>query len=203
MKQHSNHGALLLAAGVALTWLALPRGAFAAETVDEHEPAALHEEDAGRNVLSLKLAGLEIVVPGVESAGPIPGEEAEGEERRVLRRVGVSIGVERVLVPGWLDVEVSVLVAPGSGGLTLPIDLVLKKPFELSPTVEAFIGLGLATEWFEAGESETAYGAASQLGVYYWLDPHFALAFEGEYNLLLSPETEHEVVLASGGAFRF
>jgi hypothetical protein len=203
MKQHTNHRAVSLGVIAAVAWLAAPRGAFAAEAIDEHEAGAAHEEEGGRNVLSLKLAGLEIIVPGAEPAGPLSGEEPEGEERRVLRRVGVSLGVERVLVPGWLDVEVSVLMAPGAGGLTLPIDLVLKKPFELSPTVEAFIGLGLATEWFEAGESETAYGAASQLGVYYWLDSHFALAFEGEYNLLLSPETEHEVVLASGGAFRF
>jgi hypothetical protein len=201
MKQHSKHRALLL--GVSALTLGL-----AVDAVDAHERAALHEEalheeDEGRNVLSLKLAGLEIVAPGVESAGPVSGEEPEGEQGRVLRRVGVSLGVERVLVPGWLDVEVSVLLAPGRGGLTLPIDLVLKKPFELSPTIEAFVGLGLATEWLEAGEAETAYGAASQVGVYYWLDPHFALAFEGEYNLLLSPETEHEIVLASGGAFRF
>ena len=202
MKHVLNLRALSLAVSAAAAWLVFPRAAEAAEAGDAHERATEHEEE-GRNVLSLKLAGLEIIVPAVEASGPVSGEEPEGEQRRVLRRVGVSLGLERVLVPGWLDVEVSVLVAPGSGGLTLPIDLVLKKPFELSSTVEGFIGLGVATEWFEAGESETAYGAASQLGVYYWLDRHFALAFEGEYNLLLSPETEHEVVLASGGAFRF
>jgi hypothetical protein len=183
-----------------------PSAAFAAGAADEHSERSEHAEaeEEGRNVLSLKLAGLEIVAPASEEAGgPVSGEEPEAEGDRVLRRVGVSIGVERVLIPGWLDAEVSVLLAPGSGGLTLPIDLVLKKPFEFSHEVEGFLGLGLATEWFEAGESETAYGVASQLGVYYWMDPHFALALEGEYNLLLSPETEHEFVLASGGAFRF
>lgn len=197
-----KHLRSLIGALPALACLATPAVALAASAADEHSRHAEHEEE-GRNVLSLKLAGLEIVAPPAEGGGPVGGEEPEAQGDRVLRRVGVSIGVERVLVPGWLDAEVSVLVAPGAGGLTLPIDLVLKKPFEFTHELEGFIGVGLATEWFEAGESETAYGAASQLGAYYWVDPHFALAFEGEYNLLLSPETEHEFVLASGGAFRF
>src|SRR5262245_29889967 len=109
----------------ALACLAAPSVAFAASAADEHSHSehAEHEEE-GRNVLSLKLAGLEIVAPPVEGGGPVGGEEAEAEGDRVLRRVGVSIGVERVLVPGWLDAEISVLVAPGTGGLTLPIDLV-------------------------------------------------------------------------------
>jgi hypothetical protein len=101
----------LLAVSAGLT-LALPASAV---TVDEHEPAGEPaEEDVGDNVITLALAGLEMVVP------------------------------------------------------------VLKKPFELSRNLEGFIGLGLATEWFEAGEQATAYGAASQLGAYYWLEPHLA-----------------------------
>jgi hypothetical protein len=205
MKRDMKHLRPFLAAASAAACFAAPSAALAGGATDEHaERSEGTEGEEGRNVVSLKLAGLEIVAPaGEEAGGPVSGEEPEAEGDRVLRRVGVSIGVERVLVPGWLDGEISVLLAPGSGGLTLPIDLVLKKPFEFSHEVEGFIGLGLATEWFEAGDSETAYGAASQLGVYYWMDRHFALAFEGEYNLLLNPETEHEFVLASGGAFRF
>jgi hypothetical protein len=204
MKRDMKHLASFFAAVSAAACFAAPTAALAAGASDEHsrhaEPGI---EEEGRNIVSLELAGVEILAPAAEEAGgPVSAGEPEAGDR-VLRRVGVSIGFERVLIPGWLDAEVSVLVAPGSGGLTLPIDLVLKKPFELSQQVEGFVGLGLATEWFEAGESETAYGAASQLGVYYWMGSQFALAFQGEFNLLLSPETEHELVLASGGAFRF
>ena len=186
---------------------ALP--ARAAEARDEHGIAGEHEEhDEGHNVISLKLAGLELIVPGVEGSGPITAAEGEGgeagaEESEVLRRVGVSIGVERVLIPGWLDAEMSVLFAPGPNGLTLPIDLVLKKPFELGQHLEACIGAGLATEWYEDGKAETAYGLSTQVGGYYWIDPHWAVVLDGEYNLLLHPETAHELVLASGAAVRF
>lgn len=210
MKRNMKHPGSFLAIGLAAAAFAVPSVAFAASAADEHEAGDEHEEaeEVGSNVLSLKLAGLEILTPTPgESGGPVSGEEPEAEEgeaeEHVLGRVGISIGVERVLVPGWLEAEVSVLFAPGEGGLTLPVDVVLKKPFEFSHELEAFVGVGLATSWLKAGESETAYGAASQVGVYYWVDRHFAMAFEGEYNLLLSPETEHEFVLASGGAFRF
>lgn len=204
MKQRTKQHGLCIGAAAA-SWLLAAPAAMAASTSSGLEPNAdtAEHEAAGNNVLSLKLAGLEIVAPAAEGMGPIGAEEPESEGNRVLRRVGVSIGIERALVPGWLDAEVSVLLAPGPGGLTLPIDFVLKKPFELSHRLEGFIGLGLATEWLEAGHAETAYGVASQLGAYYWVAPHWALAFEGEYNLLLSPETAHEFVLASGGAFRF
>lgn len=185
---------------------ALPTQASAAGPKDAHGIAdELDEHEEGHNVISLKLAGLELIVPGVEGGGPITSEEDEGgeAESEVLRRVGVSLGIERVLIPGWLDAEMSVLFAPGPNGLTLPIDLVLKKPFELGRHVEACIGAGLATEWYEDGQAEVAYGLSTQLGGYYWIDSHWAVVLDGEYNLLLHPETAHELVLASGAAVRF
>src|SRR4051812_30493198 len=121
LKQHRLFAGLLATASA----LALAPSARAAEALEERVE---HEEGEAMNVVTLKLAGLEIVVPGVEQGGPVGGEEAaEGEEDEVLRRVGVEVGFERVLLPGWLEAELSVLIAPGTGGLTLPIDLVLKK----------------------------------------------------------------------------
>jgi hypothetical protein len=195
--------ALLVLAGS----MGLAAPALAADAADEH--AALAEkssaEEGGElvNLVAVKLAYLHIDIPG-EDAEAAEGSEGEaGAEGEVLQRAGVAISYERVLIPGWLEAEITALFAPGEGGLTLPVDLVLKKPFELTHEWEAFVGLGLATEWFEAGEQETAYGLGTQLGGHYWLDEHFAIELEGEYNLLLHPETAHEVVVAAGGAFRF
>jgi hypothetical protein len=187
--------------------MGLAAPALAAEAADEHAALAeksSEEEAELANLVAVKLAYLRIDIPG-ENAEPAEGGEGEGGEGEgeLLQRAGVAISYERVLVPGWLEAEVTALFAPGEGGLTLPVDLVLKKPFEFTHEWEAFVGVGLATEWFEAGEQETAYGLGTQLGGHYWLDEHFALEVEGEYNLLLHPETAHEVVAAAGGAFRF
>src|SRR5690349_15160509 len=87
----------LLAAVSAAACFAAPSAALAAGAADEHSEHAEHAEaeEEGRNVISLKLAGLEIVAPaGEESGGPVSAEEPEAEGDRVLRRVGVSIGVE-------------------------------------------------------------------------------------------------------------
>jgi hypothetical protein len=185
--------------------IALAAPVQAADTAAEHaELAEKSGEEEGEelaNLVAVKLAYLRIDIPG--EGGEAEGEAGEGSEGELLERAGVAISYERVLIPGWLEAEITALFAPGEGGLTLPIDLVLKKPFEFTREVEAFVGLGLATEWFEAGEQETAYGLGTQLGAHYWLDEHFAIEVEGEYNLLLHPETAHEVVAAAGGAFRF
>jgi hypothetical protein len=175
---------LLLATGVT----ARSGEAWSAEDERAEGVPAEPAQGEGLNILSVKLAWLQITTVG----------EAED-----LRRIGVSLSYERVLIPGWLEGEVSVLFAPGTGGLTLPVDLLLKKPFELSRRIELFAGLGLASEWFEAGERETAYGLGTQVGGQYWLEPEWAIGLEAEYNLLLHPETAHEVVVAAGLAFRF
>lgn len=181
--------AVLMSAG---ELLALDGPARAAEDV----AGEVEAEAAGDNAVSVKLAWLQLSSPPAE-------EEPADVEREVLRRAGVSLSYERSLIPGWLELEATVLFAPGEGGLTLPVDLLLKKPFELSEHVGLFVGLGLATEWFEAGERESAYGLGTQAGGQYWLTPQYGIVLEGEYNLLLQPETVHEVVLATGGALRF
>lgn len=189
--------------------IALAAPARAAETATEPETLAEKssegEGEEFANLIAVKLAYLQIAIPGEGEGEAAPGEEGgEGESGdELLQLAGVAISYERVLVPGWLEAEITALFAPGEGGLTLPVDVVLKKPFELTHEWEAFVGLGLATEWFESGERETAYGLGTQLGGHYWLDEHFALELEGEYNLLVHPETAHEVVVAAGGAFRF
>lgn len=156
------------------------------------------------NIVTLELAALE-VIPGEANEHGASGHEMSmmGGHETIEHHLGVSVAFERTLVPGWLAAELHVLLAPGAHGLTLPVELLVKKPFELSPEVEAFVGLGLATEWIKAGVYEPQYGFASVLGSYFWVNPLFGLVLETDYSLLSSREIEHELVLAAGGAVRF
>lgn len=168
------------------------------------EPVELEESPEGANVFTLKLAALEVVAPaeGEEALAPeMTAMTAHGSE--AITHVGVAFAFERTLIDGWLAAEINVLLSPGEGGLTVPAELFLKKPFALSPLAEPFVGVGLATEWLKAGEYEPQYGLASVLGSYFWVDPSLGLVVETEYSLLVSRETEHELVLAAGGAVRF
>ena len=89
------------------------------------------------------------------------------------------------------------------GRPTLPVELFLKKPFQLGSIAEPFVGVGVAAEWLDAGEYEPRYGIASELGSYFWLNSHVGLVLESEYSLLMTREARHEFALATGGALRF
>jgi hypothetical protein len=198
----ANRWACAAAAAVAAALMTAP--ALAAPLPGPREAVELEESPEGDNVLTLKLAALEVVAP-IE-AEPAIGPEmaamtAHGSE--VVTHVGVAFAFERTLIDGWLAAEINVLLSPGDGGLTVPTELFLKKPFALSPVAEPFVGVGLAAEWIKAGEHEPEYGLASVLGSYFWVDPSLGLVVETEYSLLVSRETEHEIVLAAGGAVRF
>lgn len=190
-------------AAVAAVLMSSP--ATAAPLPSYREPAEVEESSELGNVFTLKLAALEVVSPGGEGEAGLEREmmhmAAHGSE--VMTHVGVSFSFERTLIDGWLATEINVLLSPGEGGPTVPVELFLKKPFALSPMAEPFVGVGLATEWLQAGEYEPQFGLASVLGSYFWVDPSLGLVLETEYSLLLSRETEHEFVLAGGGAVRF
>lgn len=192
-----------VASAVAVAAL-MTASAAAAPLPGSREPIELDERSEGGNVFTLKLAALEVVAPleGEEVLAPEMGAmTAHGSE--VITHVGVSFAFERTFIDGWLAAEVNVLLSPGEGGPTVPIELFLKKPFALSTVAEPFVGVGLATEWIKAGEYKAQYGLASLLGSYFWVDPSFGLVLETEYSLFVSRETEHEIVLAAGGAVRF
>jgi hypothetical protein len=55
---------------------------------------------------------------------------------------GASLAVEKELIEGWLEVEFGMAAHWTSGRTELSWDLLFKKPFTLSPTVELMVGLG-------------------------------------------------------------
>lgn len=115
---------------------------------------------------------------------------------------GGGIFAEYTVVPNWLAIELDVrLLAAHEGtefGGELPIDLLLKKPFELSEMLEAYIGIGATVVPNLHGGDHNA-GIASVVGGYYWLSDHFALNAELDYNLLLAAPVVVQEVGASIG----
>jgi len=55
---------------------------------------------------------------------------------------GASIAVEREVIDKWLEIELGMSALWTSGHGELSWDLLFKKPFTLSPTVELMIGVG-------------------------------------------------------------
>jgi len=55
---------------------------------------------------------------------------------------GANIAVEREVIEGWLEIELGMSGLWTSGRGELSWDLLFKKPFTLSPTVELMVGAG-------------------------------------------------------------
>jgi len=55
---------------------------------------------------------------------------------------GANLMVEWDAIESWLELEVGASVLTASGGVAVPVDLLVKKPFTLAPWAEFTVGLG-------------------------------------------------------------
>lgn len=158
----------------------------AAPHADAHEEKGEHEGEERRWVFGAAFVGL----------GPV----AQKEEATAA--IGGGVFGEYTFVPGWFQAEVGVrFLAEGKEKTVMPIDILLKKPFELDHSAEAFIAAGATIVPTIAGEGETTAGVATAVGSYFWVSQHVGLVFEVNYNLLFEEEPLSELGGAVGIAY--
>ena len=117
---------------------------------------------------------------------------------------GPGIFLERVLIPHLLETEVTTAAAMNSHGVLVPVDILLKKPFNLHPRVEPFIGAGLALAIHVADGHALMYpGAIFSGGTSIWLSRHVGLTLEVDYSMMSHEGLTTELELAAGAAWRF
>ena len=117
---------------------------------------------------------------------------------------GPGIFLERVLIPHNLEGEFTTAAAMNSHGTLVPVDILLKKPFNLHPRVEPFIGAGFALAIHIAdGEALMYPGAIFSGGASFWLSQHFGLTLETDYSIMSHEGVTVELELAAGAAWRF
>ncbi len=123
-------------------------------------------------------------------------------------RLAIGLFYERVLLPGWLEVELT-----GLGDITLeepyevtflPFDLHFKKPFHPSPSWTPYVGLGPAMDVTANSEPEVFFGGSLVAGAYLWFKPHFGLDLELDYNFIREEgEWVHQIMPALGPVVRW
>jgi hypothetical protein len=109
--------------------------------------------EAQRKITRVRTAlGMAAVLAAFVSATPAEAEEhgwvlelgpaAEWPLQGDTPNYGANIAIEREVIAGWLEIEfgMSGLWTAGRGELSW--DLLFKKPFTLSPTVELMVGAG-------------------------------------------------------------
>ena len=100
---------------------------------------------------------------------------------------GANVMVEWDTIENWLELEVGASVLSAAGGVEVPIDLLIKKPFHLTRWAELMIGIGPEVVAVSTPTSKATYfGGEVALDFMFWpWGKRVGLWLEPEYDLVL------------------
>lgn len=176
-----------LCASALFALLTLGGVAFGAESIH----ASPHLEHTSW-LLGAKLVHFNAWNPG---HGDEPNETAGG--------FGGGVMVERTVIEGWLEVELSVAAVSTDEGTAVPIDVLFKKSFELG-RFNPYVGVGPSISIDIAdGEAHAAAGGAIAAGTYVWFSDHVGLDVDIDYALVSNHGVAQELAFSLGPVIRF
>jgi hypothetical protein len=99
---------------------------------------------------------------------------------------GVNLMVEWDAVENWLELEVGASLLATNGGVEVPVDLLVKKPFKLTRWAELMIGLGPEVVQVTGANEGTYFGGEVALDFMFWpMGRHVGLWVEPEYDVIV------------------
>lgn len=139
---------------------------------------------------------------GLELGGVAPAELAEAPAQPDLL---LGVFVERVLVPGWLELELELPLRIGPRSqLTLPTALFLKKPLHPAPRVSPYVGVGPGLDLAVRPRARVVAGISGVAGTYLWASPRFGLDLDVGLDVgFVAQRPEFTVIVAIGPVWRF
>ncbi len=114
---------------------------------------------------------------------------------------GPAVAIEFTPIANWLEIETGVSPVFGNGRAEWSTELVFKKPFDLSDSVEMMVGLG--PEWLYKtgrGEPGSSIGAVALLDFQIWPSPERKVGWfvEPSYGYDFGGEHEQSLGVAVG-----
>ena len=95
---------------------------------------------------------------------------------------GGSLFVEVTAIDEWLEVELGISALRADCGGTVPIDLLFKKPFRLSPRIELMVGLGPEMVSYVRSRSRGKFiDVEAVADLMFWPSPHVGFGIEPSY----------------------
>lgn len=141
-------------------------------------------------------------------AGPLTvvAPETADRERETFVAGVAGVFLERTLIHSWLEIEVSVPIAVGSGEkapLFVPLDLHLKKPFHPSPRASPYVAVGPTMDILIRPERRVFAGVSLAAGTYVWFSERIGMDLEVDYNVVVEGGAPvHELLFALGPVVR-
>ncbi len=129
---------------------------------------------------------------------------AQRSELAVHPDLLLGVFVERVLVPGWLELELELPLRVGPGAQrSLPSAAFLKKPLHPAPRVSPYLGLGPSLEIGLRRHAPVVAGISGVAGTYVWTSPRFGLDLDIGVDLgFAAQRPELTVIVALGPVWR-
>jgi hypothetical protein len=142
-----------------------------ARSASADEPKKLVDDEAGEAPEHTILVGV--------------GGAAEVELGDGTLHPGANLMVEWDAIEDWLEFEVGASVLATNGGVEVPVDLLLKKPFKLARWAEFMIGVGPELVQVTGTNKGTHFGGEVALDFMFWpWGRHVGLWVEPEYDLI-------------------
>ena len=115
---------------------------------------------------------------------------------------GGSLFLEWEAIDKWLELELGIAGLAAEGGVEVPIDLLVKKPFRLSRRVELMVGLGPELVLYRRTPKDGEFFALEVAADFmFWLSPRTGLWLEPSYEVTVRGGIEHSLASTGGVIF--
>jgi len=109
---------------------------------------------------------------------------------------GPSVSVEVAPIKNWLEIEVGAATLFRRGVTEFETDVVFKKPFTLSDTLEVMVGAGPAWSWTR--QEGIKWGATFALDVMVWPWPEKKFGWFVEPSYTINQDSERSLAVSVG-----
>jgi hypothetical protein len=112
---------------------------------------------------------------------------------------GGTFAFEVTPIEGWLELEFGVTAIHGDEGTEIPVDVLFKKPWCLSPAFEFMIGVGPELIRTTGRDAETFWGVSTVLDFMFWPRKNIGWYVEPGYELTFRDGTKHHSLAIAAG----
>ncbi len=155
-------------------------------------PRVVRAEDGATSALRPDDANEHTIVVGVGGAG-----ELELGDRSL--HLGGNVMIEWDAIEDWLEIEVGASMLATKGGLDIPVDLLVKKPFTLTRWAEVMLGVGPEVVHVTGATKGTYLGGEVALDFMFWpWGRRIGLWTEPEYDVVFHDGASSGIGLTGG-----
>lgn len=112
---------------------------------------------------------------------------------------GGTFAFEVTPIERWLELEIGVTAIHGDDGTEIPIDVLFKKPWRLSPTFEFMIGVDPELIHATGPNNDTFWGLSAVLDFMFWPRKNVGWCVEPGYELTFRDGAKHHGLAIAAG----